>query len=84
MVQPRNLMTQKFKNTDSHVIYHGSSLVYSAGDGSAIQDFLGQLTGERTVPRVFIDGKCVGGGSDVKRLHSEGKLVPLLTKAKAL
>lgn len=42
---------------------------------SAIQDYLQQLTGGRTVPRVFIDKKFVGGSDDIHALHEEGKLV---------
>lgn len=53
-------------------------------DGNAIQDYLLSLTGDRTVPRVFIAGECIGGGSDTKKLHQEGKLVPLLKSAGAL
>lgn len=30
------------------------------------------------VPQVFINGNCVGGGSDVKALHASGKLEPML------
>ncbi len=56
----------------------------SLGDGSAIQDYLLALTGDRTVPRVFIGGKCVGGGSEVRALQDQNKLVPLLKEAGAL
>lgn len=34
-------------------------------DMSDIQDALQQLTGARTTPRVFIQGKCIGGADDV-------------------
>ncbi|XP_075977133.1 uncharacterized protein LOC142977243 [Anticarsia gemmatalis] len=47
-------------------------------DGASIQDNLAQITGFRTVPQVFINGNCVGGGTDVKALHSSGKLAPML------
>ena len=43
-------------------------------DGPEIQKILKEMTGESTVPRVFIKGKFIGGGSDVKKLHDEGKL----------
>lgn len=33
-------------------------------DGEAIQDALLELTGGRSVPRVFIDGQFIGGGDD--------------------
>ncbi|XP_068598638.1 glutaredoxin-1 [Brachionichthys hirsutus] len=47
-------------------------------DVGGVQDYLLELTGARTVPRVFIGEECVGGGSDVKALHEEGKLEGML------
>lgn len=47
-------------------------------DCDEIQGVLGQLTGARTVPRVFINGKFIGGGSDVKRMANDGSLQRLL------
>lgn len=55
-----------------------------ADDGSAIQDYLLSLTGDRTVPRVFIGGNCIGGSSETKKLQQDGKLVPLLKSAGAM
>ncbi|KAH8232857.1 hypothetical protein KR026_001095 [Drosophila bipectinata] len=43
-------------------------------DGNEIQAVLGEMTGARTVPRCFIDGKFIGGGTDVKRLYEQGIL----------
>ncbi|EDW00873.1 glutaredoxin-C4 [Drosophila grimshawi] len=43
-------------------------------DGEEIQAVLGEMTGARTVPRCFINGKFVGGGTDVKRLCDQGIL----------
>lgn len=43
-------------------------------DAEDIQAVLGELTGARTVPRVFINGKFVGGGTDIKRLYDQGTL----------
>ncbi|KAL6518818.1 hypothetical protein OROHE_017571 [Orobanche hederae] len=51
-------------------------------DGSEIQAALGEWTGQRTVPNVFIGGKHIGGSTT--NLHNQGKLVPMLTEAKAL
>ncbi|KAJ8028952.1 Glutaredoxin [Holothuria leucospilota] len=53
-------------------------------DGDAMQTYLAQLTGGRTVPRVFIGGKFVGGGSEVQALQQQGKLVPMLKEVGAL
>ncbi|XP_045451709.1 glutaredoxin-C4-like [Melitaea cinxia] len=47
-------------------------------DGPEIQENLAQITGFRTVPQVFINGNCIGGGSDVKSLYDSGKLEPML------
>lgn len=47
-------------------------------DGKAIQDYLAQLTGQQTIPNIFINGKHVGGCDAVTKLHSEGKLIPLV------
>uniref|UniRef100_A0A670IJ23 Glutaredoxin-2, mitochondrial n=1 Tax=Podarcis muralis TaxID=64176 RepID=A0A670IJ23_PODMU len=47
-------------------------------NGSQFQDILHQMTGGRTVPRIFINGTFVGGATDTQRLHREGKLLPLV------
>ncbi|KAF8131421.1 thioredoxin-like protein [Boletus edulis] len=39
-------------------------------DGSAIQDYLKEKTGARSVPRTFINGTIVGGNDD---LHNKSK-----------
>ncbi|XP_011870030.1 PREDICTED: glutaredoxin-C4-like isoform X2 [Vollenhovia emeryi] len=43
-------------------------------DAQEIQDLLGEITGARTVPRVFLNGECLGGGTDVKKLYESGEL----------
>ncbi|XP_009998235.1 PREDICTED: glutaredoxin 2 [Chaetura pelagica] len=47
-------------------------------NGSQFQDILEQMTGGRTVPRVFVNGTFVGGATDTRKLHEEGKLLPLV------
>lgn len=34
-----------------------------------LQDYMRALTGARSVPRVFIAGKFVGGGEEIVMLH---------------
>ncbi|XP_043079437.1 glutaredoxin 2 isoform X3 [Puntigrus tetrazona] len=51
-------------------------------DGSRLQETLAQMTGARTVPRVFINGQCIGGGTDTKQLHQQGKLLPLIEQCR--
>eukprot|EP00026_Physarum_polycephalum_P022725 Phypoly_transcript_27029.p1 GENE.Phypoly_transcript_27029~~Phypoly_transcript_27029.p1 ORF type:complete len:105 (+),score=21.43 Phypoly_transcript_27029:113-427(+) len=53
-------------------------------NGSAIQQSLKDLTGQSTVPNVFIGGKHVGGNDATQKLNSEGKLGPMLSAAHAL
>ncbi|XP_037933402.1 glutaredoxin-C4-like [Teleopsis dalmanni] len=43
-------------------------------DADEIQNILGEITGSRTVPRCFIDGKFIGGGTDVKKMYEKGSL----------
>jgi glutaredoxin 3 len=53
-------------------------------DADDIQDYLSKITGARSVPRVFIAGKCIGGGDDTAKLEKESKLKGLLESAGAL
>lgn len=41
-------------------------------NGALIQSALEEKTGQRTVPNVFIDGKHIGGNSDVQKLGKRG------------
>jgi glutaredoxin len=44
----------------------------------ATQDYFEQTTGARTVPRVYIDGACIGGNSDFQKLYVQsGKIKEL-------
>ena len=53
-------------------------------DCDAIQDYLKELTGARSVPRVFINGKFFGGGDDTVKAKENGKLQTLLKEAGAI
>ncbi|KAK6202390.1 thioredoxin-like protein [Scheffersomyces amazonensis] len=50
-------------------------------DGEEIQAALLELTGQRTVPNVFINGEHIGGNSDVQALKSSDKLIPKIKAA---
>nr|AAD43253.1 peptide methionine sulfoxide reductase [Gracilaria gracilis] len=52
-------------------------------DGAAMQQYLFQKTGQRTVPNIFIAGKHVGGSDDVHGLDARNELIPMLTSAAA-
>ncbi|CAN3375362.1 glutaredoxin-1 [Diutina rugosa] len=50
-------------------------------DGSELQDALYELTGQRTVPNVFIGGEHIGGNSDVQELRVAKQLEPKIKAA---
>jgi glutaredoxin 3 len=74
--------SQKVKKlfTDNNVKFQDFQ-IDGRPDMDAIQDILKDLTGARTVPRVFVNGKFVGGGDDTVKLFQEGKLQPMLKEA---
>ncbi|KAK9383029.1 thioredoxin-like protein [Kockiozyma suomiensis] len=43
--------------------------------GPAIQDALLEISGRRTVPNVFVGGKSLGGGDEIRLLHGTGRLI---------
>jgi len=53
-------------------------------DCADIQDYMLQLTGGRTVPRVFIAGTCIGGGNETSSAHKSGQLEQKLRAAGAI
>ena len=53
--------------------------LWAPADMNAAQDHFQQITGARSVPRVFIDGKCIGGNSDFQTLYVQtGKIKELV------
>ncbi|XP_075473046.1 glutaredoxin 2 [Ascaphus truei] len=48
--------------------------------GNQIQEALLQITGARTVPRVFVNGTCIGGGTETRKLKEDGKLLELVQR----
>eukprot|EP00441_Pelagodinium_beii_P027231 CAMPEP_0197663534 /NCGR_PEP_ID=MMETSP1338-20131121/57774_1 /TAXON_ID=43686 ORGANISM="Pelagodinium beii, Strain RCC1491" /NCGR_SAMPLE_ID=MMETSP1338 /ASSEMBLY_ACC=CAM_ASM_000754 /LENGTH=162 /DNA_ID=CAMNT_0043241957 /DNA_START=41 /DNA_END=529 /DNA_ORIENTATION=+ len=53
-------------------------------DPGAIQDYMMEKTGGRSVPRVFIGGEFIGGCDDTVKLANSGELEDLAKKAGAL
>jgi len=47
-------------------------------DCGEFQDELAKITGGRSVPRVFINGKFIGGGDETAQLKKEGKLKQMI------
>jgi len=52
------------------------------GVASEIQQFMGELTGATTVPRVFVGRKFIGGGTETANLQASGELAGLVSAAK--
>lgn len=44
----------------------------------ALREFSRVTNGARTVPQIVIDGKCIGGFSELTELHMEGELDDLM------
>jgi glutaredoxin 3 len=57
--------------------------VVTVDDGAAIQNYLAEKTGQRTVPNIFIEQRHVGGNSDIQAKKSSGELKKLLVAAGA-
>jgi glutaredoxin 3 len=55
--------------------------IETRSDIAEVQDYLQQITGARTVPRVFIGGKSVGGCDDTVKLVEQGKLIQMVKAA---
>merc|ERR1739845_192682 len=52
--------------------------IENRADCQKIQDYMLKKTKGRSVPRVFIDGKFVGGGDDIARLQQTGQLAKMI------
>lgn len=47
--------------------------------GKELQEYIGELSGRKTVPNLFVKGVSRGGSDDIKALHDAGTLLDLLT-----
>jgi glutaredoxin 3 len=59
----------------------GKGVKYKAIDvteDQAMRDKLVELSGQRTVPQIFIGEESIGGYSDMIKLHQQGQLDPKL------
>lgn len=43
-------------------------------DRAALREFAAATNGARSVPQILIDGKCIGGFSELTELHMDGEL----------
>lgn len=49
-----------------------------------IQEYLGNLTGSRNVPQIFVGRRYIGGGMELGRLDRSSRLRTLLRSARAI
>ncbi|MCP4490809.1 MAG: glutaredoxin [Gammaproteobacteria bacterium] len=50
-------------------------------DTGSQHEFAKVTNGARTVPQILIDGKCIGGFSELTELHMDGELDNLMQSA---
>jgi len=43
-----------------------------------LRTWLAEVTGQKTVPQIFVDGRPLGGFDDIDALDREGRLEPIL------
>ncbi|EFH60194.1 hypothetical protein ARALYDRAFT_899837 [Arabidopsis lyrata subsp. lyrata] len=53
----------------------------TSSEGPQLQNVLEKITGQYTVPNVFIGGKHIGGCSDTLQLYNKGELEAMLAEA---
>ena len=51
-------------------------------DKNALREFAQVTNGARTVPQIVIDGKCIGGFTELTELHMDGGLDELVEPGK--
>eukprot|EP00586_Coscinodiscus_wailesii_P003432 CAMPEP_0172485848 /NCGR_PEP_ID=MMETSP1066-20121228/14091_1 /TAXON_ID=671091 /ORGANISM="Coscinodiscus wailesii, Strain CCMP2513" /LENGTH=71 /DNA_ID=CAMNT_0013251377 /DNA_START=272 /DNA_END=487 /DNA_ORIENTATION=- len=67
-------------------LFDGKKIEYKAiemdlvDNGSEIQTALMELSGQRTVPNVYIKGEHLGGNDDTQAAAASGKLDEMLAK----
>eukprot|EP00467_Chlorarachnion_reptans_P026185 CAMPEP_0114498130 /NCGR_PEP_ID=MMETSP0109-20121206/6710_1 /TAXON_ID=29199 /ORGANISM="Chlorarachnion reptans, Strain CCCM449" /LENGTH=99 /DNA_ID=CAMNT_0001675591 /DNA_START=259 /DNA_END=558 /DNA_ORIENTATION=- len=61
--------------TDIGVVYKALELDLRE-DGASIQETLQKMTGQKTVPNVWLKGKHLGGADDTIKAIKEGKFDP--------
>ncbi|KAG6866722.1 hypothetical protein C0991_011381 [Blastosporella zonata] len=69
----KTLFTEKFPDVKM-TVYE----LDERDDGSDIQAYLLNKTGQRTVPNIFVNSKHIGGSDAVKKLLDDGELAKLV------
>mmetsp|Transcript_32781 Transcript_32781/g.48099 ORF Transcript_32781/g.48099 Transcript_32781/m.48099 type:complete len:133 (-) Transcript_32781:189-587(-) len=71
----KSLLSQHATDTDVKFVELD---LQNENDGALIQSQLLSVTGQRTVPNVFIHGRHIGGNSDLQELQKSGALLEVL------
>ena len=58
--------------------------INNADNGKEIQDALEEITKQKTVPNVFVNGNHIGGCDDTLRAYTTGRLPPLILEGEQL
>jgi len=74
----KTLLNEKLGSQDKYFLME----LDQVEDGAALQDALEDITGQRSVPNIFIAKKHIGGNSDLQ--SKKGELDGLLKEAGAL
>lgn len=45
-----------------------------------LRDWIARKSGQRTVPQIFVNGRALGGFTDIAALDQKGQLEPLLAR----
>ena len=67
--------------TSAKVLLQRKGVAYEEIDveeDDAKRAWLVETTGQRTVPQIFVDGRSLGGFSDIDALDKQGRLDPIL------
>ncbi|KAK9454463.1 thioredoxin-like protein [Dipodascopsis uninucleata] len=67
----KDLLSQQYKFSPAPVVRE----LDLDEHGHEIQNVLNKVSGRRTVPNVFVAGKSLGGGDEMRALHKSGSLV---------
>lgn len=69
----------KMRKTSLHH-KHNQSANDAVADGAEVQNVLQEMTGQRTVPNIFINGKHLGGCDTLQAQLASGELKKLLAQ----
>ncbi|KAH3686193.1 hypothetical protein WICPIJ_002827 [Wickerhamomyces pijperi] len=70
----KNLLASEYEITPAPTIVELDKHV----NGKELQDYIGQVSGRKTVPNLFVNGVSRGGSDDMRALHSTDSLLDSL------